>query len=102
MASEVCSSSVAEIYEDSSLVPLYPAHLMRYCNLHLYRQSSLELRILEISYSGSPLMLTRGGGGWTRLGMVFRVDGLRTEMWKTGWMDRRELESRRVKEWVPA
>ena len=31
-ASEVCSSSMAEIHDDSSSVLLYPAHLMRYCN----------------------------------------------------------------------
>ena len=65
MASEVCLSSVAETHEDSSLVPLYLAHLMRYCNLHLYYRSSLELRISEILYLGLPSMLTRGGGGWT-------------------------------------
>ena len=79
-ASEVCSSSVVEIHEDSSLVPSYPAHLTRYCNLHLYRRSSLESRISEISYSGLPSTLTGGGGGWMRLGMVFGVDGSRTEM----------------------
>ena len=77
---EVCSSSVAEIHEDSSSVPSYSAHLTRYCNLHLYYWSSLELRILEISYSGLPLMLTGGGGGWMQLGIVFRVDGSRAEM----------------------
>ena len=65
---------------DSSSVPLYPAHLMRYCNLHLYRRLSLESRILEILYLGLLLTLTEGGGGWMRLGMVFRVDGSRTEM----------------------
>ena len=79
-ASEACSSSMAEIHEDLSSVPSYPAHLKRYCNLHLYRQSSLESRILEISYLGLPSTLTGGGGGWMQLGMVFRVDGLRTEM----------------------
>ena len=78
-ASEAYSSSVAEIHEDSSLVPSYPAHLMRYCNLHLYHRSSLELRISEISYLGLPLTLTRGGGGWMQLGIIFRVDGLRME-----------------------
>ena len=75
---------------------------MRYCNLPLYRRSSFELRISEISYSGSLSTLTGGGGGWTRLGMVFRVDGSRTETWKTGFMDWRESGSRSVKEWVPA
>ena len=69
MASEVCSSSVAEIHEDSSSVPLYPAHLTRYCNLHLYCRSSLESRISEISYSGSLSTLTGAevvecGWGW--------------------------------------
>ena len=78
-ASEACSSSVAEIHEGSSSVPSYPAHLTRYCNLHLYRQLSLESRILEISYLGLLLMFTGGGGGWMQLGMVFGVDGLRTK-----------------------
>ena len=100
--SEACLSSMAEIHEGSSSVPSYPAHLMRYCNLHLYHQSSLELRILEISYLGLLLMLTEGRGGWIWLGMVFRVNGLRMETWKTGWMDCRKSGSQRVKEWVPA
>ena len=77
-ASEAFSISMAEIHEDSSSVPSYPAHLTRYCNLHLYCQSSLESRISEISYSGSLLMLTRGGGGWMRLGVV---QGWRCEGW---------------------
>ena len=64
MALEVCMSSVVEIHKDSSSVLSYPAHLTRYCNLHLYCQSSLELRISEILYSGLPSMLTGGGGGW--------------------------------------
>ena len=76
----MCSSSVVEIHKDSCSVPLYPAHLTRYCNLHLYCQSSLESRISEILYLGSPSMLTGGGGGWMQLGMVFGVDGLRMEM----------------------
>ena len=79
-ASEACLSSVAEIHNDSSLVPSYPAYLMRYCNLHLYRRLSLDSRISEISYLGSLSTLTGGGGGWMRLGMVFGVDGSRTEM----------------------
>ena len=84
MVLEVCSSSVTEIHEDSSSVPLYSTHLMRYCNLHLYCWSSLELRISEISYLGLALTLTGGGGGWIWLGMVFGVDGSMMETWKTG------------------
>ena len=78
-ASEVCLSFVVEIHEDSSLVPSYPAHLTRYCNLHLYHWLSLKSRILETLYLGLLSTLTGGGGGWMRLGMVFGVDGLRTE-----------------------
>ena len=78
-ASEACLSSVVEIDKDSSSVPSYPAHLMRHCNLHLYDRLSLESRILEISYSGSLTMLTRSRGGWMQFGMVFGVDGSRTE-----------------------
>ena len=73
-------TSVSEIHKDSSSVPSYPAHLMRYCNLHLYRQLSLESRISEILSSGLLSTFTRDLGGWMWLGMVFRVDGLRTEM----------------------
>ena len=80
-ASEAYLSSVAEIHEDSSSVLLYPAHLTRYCNLHLYCRTSLVSRILEISYLGLLLTLTGGGGGWMRLhlGIVLRVDGSRME-----------------------
>ena len=76
---EFCGRDPRGIHEDSSSVPSYPAHVMRYCNLHLYHQSSLELRNSEISYFGLPLTLTGGRNSWRWLGMVFRVDGSRTE-----------------------
>ena len=72
-ASEACLSSVVEIHEDYSSVPLYPVHLMRYCNSHLYCWLSLELRISEILYLGLLLTLTGGGGGWMWLGWCLEL-----------------------------
>ena len=78
-ALEACSDSMLEIHEDSSSIPSYPAHLTRYCKLHLYCWLSLELEFSEILYLDSPSTLARGGGGWMQLRMVFGVDGLRME-----------------------
>ena len=70
---------------------------MRYSNLHAFRLLSiLESRTSEISNSGSPSMMTGGGGGWIRLGMVLGEAGSNIETWKTGCTARMESGSRKV------
>jgi len=75
---------------------------MRYKSWHcLLHRSSLESRISDISYSGSPLTSTGGRGGWIWLGMVFGVAVFNWDMWKTGWMECIESGSRTVMEYDP-
>src|SRR5882724_7481207 len=64
MSSEACPSSEVRIQEVSSLVPSYPVQWTRYNSLQAQRWLSiLELRISEISNSGSSsTMIGRGGG----------------------------------------
>jgi hypothetical protein len=94
----VCLSSVAGNQECSSSVPSYPAQRTKYSNLHFHRLSILELRMAVISYSISLLISIRGGRGWVRFGIVFRVASSSWETWKTGWIARRWSGSRRVTE----
>ena len=62
--SDALPSSVASNQDVSSSVPSYPAQRTRYNSLQDLRQrSTLELRISETSYSGSPSTSTGGGGG---------------------------------------
>jgi len=63
MTSEACVSSEAGSHEVSSSVPSYLAHLTRYRSLHFLHLSILELRISEIQYSGSLLIMIGGSGG---------------------------------------
>ena len=55
---------------------------MLQCFWHL---SIFESKIFEISYSGSPLISTRGGGDWVRSGMTLPCVGSSIDTWKTGW-----------------
>ena len=52
------------------------------CNLR--HSSILELRIDDISYSGSPSMMTGGSEMEFRPGKEFGVTGSIMEMWNTG------------------
>jgi len=58
-----CSSSVASNHLESLSVSSYPSHITLYSSLHALQQSILESTILEISYSGSPSMITSAGRG---------------------------------------
>ena len=71
----MCSSSVAGNHEYSSSVPSYLDHRTKYKSLQARLRSILESRMAIISYSGSPSISTRGGGGWIRFGIVFGVAG---------------------------
>jgi len=62
--------------------------------------SILESRISEISNSGLSLTMIGRGGGWTQLGIRFRVAGSNIEMWKTRCTVWRLSRSHRMMEWV--
>ena len=80
-----CSSSVAGNHSESLSVSSYPSHITLQSSLHALRQSILESTILEISYSGSPSMITGAGGGLERCWKVLGVAGSSIETWNTGW-----------------
>jgi len=56
-------SSDVGIYSDSSPVSSYPNQITLYKSLHAYWWSILESTIQEISYSGSPSIMTGVGTG---------------------------------------
>ena len=60
---DACPSSLARSQEVSSSVPPYLDQQTRYRSLHACHLSSLESRILEISYSSSSSTVIGGGGG---------------------------------------
>ena len=62
----------------------------------VYRLSTLESRISNILYSGSPSISTGGGGDWIQFGIEFGVAGSSIETWKTGWTACMLSGSRRV------
>jgi len=68
-------NSDAEIYSDSSLVSLYPSQIILYRSLHAYRQLILESTIWEISYLGSPSIMTGAGAGCILSEKVLDVAG---------------------------
>ena len=53
-------------------------------SLHALQQSILELTILEISYSGSLLMITGAGRGLECCWKVLGIAGSSMETWNTG------------------
>jgi len=64
-----------EIYLDSSLVSSYPSQITLYRSLYAHQQSILESTIREISYLGSPSIMTRAGAGCILLEKVLDVAG---------------------------
>ena len=81
-----CSSSVAGNYLELLLVSLYPSHITLYSSLHVLRRSILESTILEISYSGSPSMITGAGRSLEYCWKVLGVASSSIETWNTGWI----------------
>ena len=86
---QVCGMSKfgCGIHSDSSPVSSYPNQITLYRSLHAHRQSILESTIREISYSGSPSIMTRVGAGYILLEKVLDVVGLSMDIWKTGWTE---------------
>ena len=81
----MCSSSVTGNHSESLSVSSYPSHITLYSSLHALWQSILESTILEISYSGSPSMITSTGGNSEHCWKVLDVAGSSIETWNTGW-----------------
>ena len=63
--------------------------------------SIFESKISEISYSGSPLISTGGGGDWVCSGMMFPCAGSSIDMWKTGWTAHMLSGNRSIIECIP-
>ena len=80
-----CSSSITSNYLESLLVSSYPSHIILYSSLHALQWSILESTILEISYSGSPSMITGAGRGSECCWKVLGVASSSIETWNTRW-----------------
>ena len=93
------SSSVTGNHSESLSVSLYPSHITLYSSLHALRQSILEPTILEISYSGSPSMITSAGRGLERCWKVLGMASSSIETWNTGWAALMVSGRQSVKDW---
>ena len=94
-------SSYAEIHSDLSLVSSYPSQITLYRSLHACRQLILESTIQEISYSGSPSIMTGAGASCILSEKVLDVVGSSMDTWKTRWTERIDSGRQRVNNRVP-
>ena len=94
-------SSDVEIHSDSSPVSSYPNQITLYRSLHACWRSILESTIREISYSGSPSIMTGAEAGYILLEKVLDVVGSSMDTWKTGWTECMNSGRRRVNDRVP-
>jgi len=77
-------SSDAEIHSDLSPVSSYPSQIILYRSLHICQQSILESTIQEISYSGSPSIITGVRASYILLEKELDMAGSNMDIWKTG------------------
>ena len=94
-------SSDAGIYLDLSPVFSYPSQITLYRSLHARRWSILKSTIWEISYSGSPSIMTGAEAGYILSEKELDVAGSSMDTWKTGWTERMDSGRRRVNDRVP-
>ena len=80
---------------------LYSSQITLYRSLHAHWQSILESTIREISYSGSPSIMTGAGAGCILSEKVLDVAGSSMDTWKTGWTERMDSGRWRVNNRVP-
>ena len=78
-------SSDAVIHLDLSPVSSYPNQITLYRSLHARQRSILESTIWEISYSGSPSIMTEVEASYILSEKVLDVAGSSMDTWKTGW-----------------
>ena len=86
----------AGIHLDLSPVFSYPNQITLYRSLHARRWSILESTIREISYLGSPSIMTGAGAGCILSEKVLDVAGSSMDTWKTGWTEHMDSGRRRV------
>jgi len=99
--SAVWESLDAKIHSDSSPVFSYPSQITLYRSLHACQQSILESTIQEISYSGSPSIMTRTEAGCILLEKVLDMVGSSIDTWMTGWTEHMDSGRWRVNDRVP-
>ena len=93
-------SSDAGIHSDLSPVSSYSSQITLYRSLHAHRQSILESTIWEISYLGSPSIITRAGASCILSEKVLDVVGSSMDTWKTGWTEHMDSGRQRVNDRV--
>jgi len=90
-----------EIHLDSSSVSSYSSQITLYRSLHVHQQLILEYTIQEISYSGSPSIMTGVEASCILSEKVLDVVGSSIDTWKTGWTERMDSGRQRVNDRVP-
>ena len=88
------------IHSDSSPVFSYPSQITLYRSLHAHQWLILESTIQEISYLGSPSIMTGVGASYTLLEKVLDVAGSSMDTWKTGWTECMDSGKRKVNDRV--
>jgi len=68
---------------DPSLVSSYPSQITLYRSLYAHQQLILESTIQEISYLGSPSIMTGAGASCILLEKVLDTAGSSMDIWKT-------------------
>ena len=94
-------SSDMEIHVDLSSVSSYFSQITLYRSLHAYQQLILESTIWEISYLGSPLIITRVGASCILLEKKLGMVGSSIDTWKTGWTEYIDSGRQRMNDKVP-
>ena len=94
-------SSDVEIHSDSFSVSSYSSQITLYRSLHAHWWSILESTIQEISYSGSPSIMTGVGASYILLEKVLDVVGSSMDTWKTRWTEHMDSGRWRVNDRVP-
>jgi len=94
-------SSDTGIHSDLFPVSSYPSQITLYRSLHACQRSILESTIREISYSGSPSIMTGAGAGCILSEKVLDVAGSSMDTWKTEWTECIDSGRRRVNDSVP-
>jgi len=88
------------IHSDLSSVSSYPSQITLYRSLHAHRWSILEFTIQEISYSGSPSIITGTEASCVFSEKVLDVAGSSMDIWKTGWTEHMDSGRWRVNDRV--
>ena len=82
-------------------VSLYSSQIILYRSLHAYQWSILKSTIWEISYLGSPSIITSTVTSCVLLEKKLDMAGSSIDIWKTGWIEYIDSGRWRINDSVP-